>query len=95
MTTPQQAESLSIIIQAIVPLPYSESERQELFAAAELIEPLLKPQTLYAGYELGHYYIRVNGDTKISTIELLKAQGYTLHFAAEHFGKPIMLKRRK
>jgi hypothetical protein len=49
---------------------------------------------LYAGYENGYYYIRLDGDVKMATIASLQMQGYQLRFLEPPFGKPIMLKKR-
>ena len=50
--------------------------------------------TLYAGYEHGYYYIRLDGDVKMATIASLQIRGYQLRFLEPPFGKPIMLKKR-
>ena len=53
-----------------------------------------EPEKLCAGYEAGYYYIKINLNTKISTIAKLKALGYTLQLLDPPFGKLVMLKKR-
>ena len=53
-----------------------------------------EPQNLYAGYEAGYYYIKINLSTKISTIANLQQAGYTFHLLKPPFAEPIMLKKR-
>lgn len=49
---------------------------------------------LYAGYQQGCYYIKLDADSKIGTIAEFSALGYKLQFVEPPFGKPIMLKKR-
>ena len=73
---------------------YTNEDKQIIKFGYEIIQPLIKPQKLYAGSENGFYYIRLNSSTKLGTIEELKDLGYMLLFIAPPFGKPIMLKKR-
>ena len=95
MNTTAQAEFLSVIMQELEADPeYPEQEKRIIKAGYDYIKPLLKPQKLYAGYQNGHYYIRLNGSTELGTIAKLKALGYTFQLLEPPFGKPIMLKKR-
>ena len=95
MNTTQQAEFLSKVMEDLETDPeYTPEDKQIIKFGYEIIQPLIKPQKLYAGSENGFYYIRLNGSTKLGTIAKLKALGYTLHFLQPPFGKPTMLKKR-
>ena len=95
MNTTEQAEFLSSIMQELEADPeYPQEEKRIIKAGYDYIKPLLEPQKLYAGYQNGHYYIRLNGSTELGTIAKLKALGYTFHFFQPPFGKPVMLKKR-
>ena len=95
MNTTEQAEVLSSIMEELENDPeYQEEDKQLIKAGYDYIKPLLGPQKLYAGYEAGYYYIRLNLETKMGMIAELKALGYTLHFLQPPFGKPVMLKKR-
>jgi hypothetical protein len=95
MTTTQQAEFLSSIMEELEADPKTTQEDKQLLKSAqEYLRPLLEPPKLYAGYEHGLYYIRLNFNTKLTTIASLQTQGYQLHFLEPPFGKPIMLKKR-
>ena len=71
-------------------------DKQLLKSASEFLKPLLKsePETLYAGYQNGYYYVRINGSATFGTARELIAQGYEIKFLEPPFGKPIMIKRR-
>ena len=73
---------------------YQEEDKQLIKAGYDYIKPLLGPQKLYAGYDAGYYYIRLNLETKMGTIAKLKALGYTLQLLDPPFGKLVMLKKR-
>ena len=95
MNTTKQAKFLESIMQELDSDPeYPEADKQIIKFGYALIKPLLEPQRLYAGSGNGFYYIRLNGSTKLGTIEELKDLGYMLLFIAPPFGKPIMLKKR-
>ena len=95
MNTTQQAEFLSKVMEDLETDPeYTPEDKQIIKFGYEIIQPLIKPQKLYAGSENGFYYIRLNSSTKLGTIAKLKALGYTLHFLQPPFGKPTMLKKR-
>ena len=95
MNTTEQAEFLSSIMQELEADPeYPEEEKRVIKAGYDYIKPLLKPQKLYAGYDSGYYYIRLNLETKMGTIAKLKALGYTLQLLDPPFGKLVMLKKR-
>ena len=95
MDTTEQAEFLSSIMEELENDPeYQEEDKQLIKAGYDYIKPLLGPQKLYAGYEAGYYYIRLNLEIKMGMIAELKALGYTLHFLQPPFGKPVMLKKR-
>ena len=95
MNTTQQAEFLSKVMEDLETDPeYTPEDKQIIKFGYEIIQPLIKPQKLYAGSENGFYYIRLNSSTKLGTIAKLKALGYTLHFLQPPFGEPIMLKKR-
>ena len=94
-TTEEQAEFLDSIMQELEADPATTPEDKEILKAGhDYIKPLLKPQTLYAGYKNGYYYIRLNGSTEFGTIAKLQALGYILHFLEPPFKKPVMLKKR-
>jgi hypothetical protein len=86
MNTTEQAEFLERIMHELDSDP----------AASTQDKPLLKsePEKLCAGYEAGYYYIKINLNTKISTIAKLQGAGYTLHLLKPPFAEPIMLKKR-
>ena len=95
MTTEEQAEFLDSIMQELEADPeYPEEEKRVIKASYDFIKPLLGPQKLYAGYDAGYYYIRLNLETKMGTIAKLKALGYTLQLLDPPFGKLVMLKKR-
>lgn len=95
MNTTEQAEFLSSIMEELENDPeYQEEDKQLIKAGYDYIKPLLGPQKLYAGYDAGYYYIKINLSTKISTIANLQQAGYTLHLLKPPFAEPIMLKKR-
>ena len=95
MNTTEQAEFLSSIMQELEADPeYPEEEKRVIKASYDFIKPLLGPQKLYAGYDAGYYYIRLNLETKMGTIAKLQGAGYTLHLLKPPFAEPIMLKKR-
>ena len=95
MNTTEQAEFLSSIMEELENDPeYQEEDKQLIKAGYDYIKPLLGPQKLYAGYDAGYYYIRLNLETKMGTIAKLKALGYTLQLLDPPFGKLVMLKKR-
>lgn len=72
----------------------SKEDREFIRMGYYLISPLLKPPRICAGYEGGWWYVKLDPNTKIRTIEELQGHGYKLRFAAPPFGKPMMLKKR-
>ena len=96
-TEKEQAEFLDKIMHELDSDPdTSPQDKQLLKSASEFLKPLLKsePETLYAGYQNGYYYVRINASATLGTIRKLTAEGYKLQFLEPPFGKPIMLKRR-
>ena len=95
MNTTEQAEFLSSIMQELEADPeYTKEDKQIIKAGYEFVKPLLEPQRLYAGYQDGYYYVRLNGNTKIGTIADIEALGYEIKSLKPPFGKLIMLKKR-
>ena len=95
MNTTEQAEFLSSIMEELENDPeYQEEDKQLIKAGYDYIKPLLGPQKLYAGYQHGYYYVRINGSATLGTIRELTAEGYNLLFLEPPFGKPVMLKKR-
>ena len=95
MSTTEQAEFLSSIMQELEADPeYTKEDKQIIKAGYEFVKPFLEPQKLYAGYQDGYYYVRLNGNTKIGTIADIEALGYEIKFLEPPFGKPTMLKKR-
>ena len=97
MNTTEQAEFLDSIIHELDSDPdTSPQDKQLLKSASEFLKPLLKsePEKLYAGYQNGYYYVRINGSATLGTIKKLTAEGYNLLFLEPPFGKLIMLKKR-
>ena len=63
MNTTEQAEFLDKIIHELDSDPdTSPQDKQLLKSASEFLKPLIKgePETLYAGYQNGYYYVRIN-----------------------------------
>ena len=95
MNTTEQSEFLERIMHELDSDPeYTPEAKQLIKVGYAVVKSITEPQKLYAGYEAGYYYIRLNGDTRMGTIAKLKALGYTLHFLQPPFGKPVMLKKR-
>ena len=97
MNTTEQAEFLDSIMHELDSDPdTSPQDKQLLKSASEVLKPLLKsePEKLYAGYQNGYYYVKINGSATLGTIRELTAEGYKLQFLEPPFGKPIMIKRR-
>ena len=95
MNTTEQSEFLDSIMQELDSDPeYTPEAKQLIKVGYAVVKSITEPQKLYAGYEAGYYYIRLNGDTRMGTIAKLKALGYTLHFLQPPFGGPVMLKKR-
>ena len=95
MNTTEQSEFLDSIMQELDSDPdTTQAEKQLIKVGYAVVKSSKVPQRLYAGYEAGYYYIRLNGDTRMGMIAKLKALGYTLHFLQPPFGKPSMLKKR-
>ena len=95
MNTTEQAEFLSSVMQELEADPeYTKEDKQIIKAGYEFVKPFLEPQKLYAGYDSGYYYIRLNLETKMGTIAKLKALGYTLQLLDPPCGKLVMLKKR-
>jgi hypothetical protein len=88
--TQKQAEWLNSLIEDATPSA-TPPERELLERAKSLITPLLP---IYAGYQDGYYYIRINSNMRISTILDLQRLGYRLRYLGAAFTKPIMIKRR-
>ena len=96
-TAKEQSEFLDSIMQELEADPAaSTQDKQLLKSASEFLKPLIKgePEKLYAGYQNGYYYVKINGSATLGTIKKLTAEGYNLLFLEPPFGKPIMLKRR-
>ena len=96
-TEQEQAEFLESMIKELDSDPdTSPQDKQLLKSASEFLKPLLKsePETLYAGYQNGYYYVKINGSATFGTARELIAQGYEIKFLEPPFGKPIMIKRR-
>ena len=97
MNTTEQAEFLDGIMHELDSDPdTSPQDKQLLKSASEFLKPLIKgePEKLYAGYQHGYYYVRINGSTKMKVIAELKSLGYEIKFLEPPIGKPIMLKKR-
>ena len=97
MNTTEQAEFLESVMHELDSDPdTSPQDKQLLKSASEFLKPLLKsePEKLYAGYQNGYYYVRINGSATLGTIKKLTAEGYNLLFLEPPFGKLIMLKKR-
>ena len=95
MNTTKQAKFLESIMQELDSDPeYTPEAKQLIKVGYAVVKSITAPQRLYAGYEAGYYYIRLNGNTRMGTIAKLKALGYTLHFLEPPFGKLIMIKKR-
>ena len=96
-TEQEQAEFLESMIKELDSDPAtSPQDKQLLKSASEFLKPLLKsePEKLYAGYQNGYYYVKINGSATFGTVRELIAQGYEIKFLEPPFGKPIMIKRR-
>ena len=96
-TEQEQAEFLDSIMHELDSDPdTSPQDKQLLKSASEFLKPLLKsePETLYAGYQNGYYYVKINGSATLGTIRKLTAEGYNLLFLEPPFGKPLMIKKR-
>ena len=96
-TEKEQAEFLESIMHELDSDPDTTPEDKQLLkSASEFLKPLLKsePEKLYAGYQNGYYYVKINGSATLGTIKKLTAEGYNLLFIEPPFGKPIMIKRR-
>ena len=96
-TEKEQAEFLDSIMHELDSDPdTSPQDKQLLKSASEFLKPLIKgePEKLYAGYQNGYYYVRINGSATFGTVRELIAQGYEIKFLEPPFGKPIMLKKR-
>ena len=97
MNTTEQAEFLESIMQELDSDPAaSTQDKQLLKSASEFLKPLIKgePEKLYAGYQNGYYYVRINGSATFGTVRELIAQGYEIKFLEPPFGKPVMHKKR-
>ena len=97
MNTTEQAEFLDKIIHELDSDPdTSPKDKQLLKSASEFLKPLIKgePEKLYAAYQNGYYYVKINGSATLGTIKKLTAEGYNLLFLEPPFGKPIMRKKR-
>ena len=96
-TEQEQAEFLESMIKELDSDPdTSPQDKQLLKSASEFLKPLIKgePETLYAGYDGGYYYVKINGNATFGTARELIAQGYEIKFLEPPFGKLIMLKKR-
>ena len=95
MNTTEQAEFLESIMQELDSDPdTTQAEKQLIKVGYAVVKSITEPQKLYAGYQNGYYYVRINGSATFGTARELIAQGYEIKFLEPPFGKLIMIKKR-
>ena len=95
MNTTEQAEFLESIMQELDSDPdTTQAEKQLIKIGYAVVKSITEPQRLYAGYENGYYFIKINKDVTGTPLMQLRALGYEIKFLEPPFGKLIMLKKR-
>ena len=95
MNTTKQAEFLESIMQELDSDPDTTPEAKQLIKVGyAVVKSITEPQRLYAGYENGYYFIKINKDVTGTPLMQLRALGYEIKFLEPPFGKLIMLKKR-
>ena len=95
MNTTKQAEFLESIMQELDSDPDTTQEEKQLIKVGyAVVKSITEPERLYAGYENGYYFIKINKDVTGTPLMQLRALGYEIKFLEPPFGKLIMLKKR-
>ena len=95
MNTTEQSEFLESIMQELGNDPDTTQEEKQLIKVGyAVVKSITEPQRLYAGYENGYYFIKINKDVTGTPLMQLRALGYEIKFLEPPFGKLIMLKKR-
>ena len=95
MNTTKQAEFLESIMQELDSDPDTTPEAKQLIKVGyAVVKSITEPERLYAGYENGYYFIKINKDVTGTPLMQLRALGYEIKFLEPPFGKLIMLKKR-
>ena len=96
MTTErEQSEFLDSIMQELGSDPeYTPEAKQLIKVGYAVVKSITEPQRLYAGYENGYYFIKINKDVPGTPLMQLRALGYEIKFLEPPFGKPVMRKKR-
>ena len=95
MNTTEQAEFLESIMQELDSDPDTTPEAKQLIKVGyAVVKSITEPERIYAGYENGYYFIKINKDVTGTPLMQLRALGYEIKFLEPPFGKLIMLKKR-
>ena len=95
MNTTEQAEFLESVMHELDSDPDTTQEEKQLIKVGyAVVKSITAPQRLYAGYENGYYFIKINKDVTGTPLMQLRALGYEIKFLEPPFGKLIMLKKR-
>ena len=95
MNTTEQSEFLDSIMQELEADPDTTPEAKQLIKVGyAVVKSITEPERLYAGYENGYYFIKINKDVTGTPLMQLRALGYEIKFLEPPFGKLIMLKKR-
>ena len=95
MNTTKQAEFLESIMQELDSDPDTTHEEKQLIKVGyAVVKSITEPERIYAGYENGYYFIKINKDVTGTPLMQLRALGYEIKFLEPPFGKLIMLKKR-
>ena len=95
MNTTEQSEFLDSIMHELGNDPDTTQEEKQLIKVGyAVVKSITEPQRLYAGYENGYYFIKINKDVPGTPLMQLRALGYEIKFLEPPFGKLIMLKKR-